>query len=173
MKKFSTRSVALTGMLFALAIVLSFAEGMLTPIFCLPPGVKLGLSNIVVMFALFYIGKPQAVLLAVLKGGFAMLTRGFIAGVLSLSGGLFSCLILILLTYLPFKISLLIFSVTGAVAHNIGQLIALSFVVTGSAYTVYYLPVLLISGVVMGSITSISLNAVMPALKKLGIYKEK
>ncbi|MEG0650472.1 MAG: Gx transporter family protein, partial [Oscillospiraceae bacterium] len=66
-----------------------------------------------------------------------------------------------------------IFSVTGAVAHNIGQLIALSFVVTGSAYTVYYLPVLLISGVVMGSITSISLNAVMPALKKLGIYKEK
>ncbi|MEG2022177.1 MAG: Gx transporter family protein, partial [Oscillospiraceae bacterium] len=107
MKKFSTRSVALTGMLFALAIVLSFAEGMLTPIFGLPPGVKLGLSNIVVMFALFYIGKPQAVLLAVLKGGFAMLTRGFIAGVLSLSGGLFSCLILILLTYLPFKISLL------------------------------------------------------------------
>ncbi|MEG0110620.1 MAG: Gx transporter family protein, partial [Oscillospiraceae bacterium] len=67
MKKFSTRSVALTGMLFALAIVLSFAEGMLTPIFGLPPGVKLGLSNIVVMYALFFMGRKEAVMLIILK----------------------------------------------------------------------------------------------------------
>ncbi len=173
MKKFSTRNVALTGMLFALAIVLSFIEGLLSPMLGLPPGVKLGLSNIVVMFALFYLGKPQAFFIVILKSGFAMLTRGVIAGILSLSGGLLSCLVLVLLSLIPFKITLLVFSVTGAIMHNIGQLIALRFVVTGSAYTIYYLPVLLVSGLVMGSITSVSLNAVMPALKKLGIYQEK
>ena len=51
-----TRRVALMGLLFALSVVLSFLEGTLTPLLGLPPGVKLGLANVVVMYALFFLG---------------------------------------------------------------------------------------------------------------------
>ena len=55
-----TRRVALMGLLFALSVVLSFLEGTLTPLLGLPPGVKLGLANVVVMYALFFLGRGSA-----------------------------------------------------------------------------------------------------------------
>ena len=48
------------GLLFALSVVLSFLEGTLTPLLGLPPGVKLGLANVVVMYALFFLGRGSA-----------------------------------------------------------------------------------------------------------------
>ena len=89
MKRVSA-TVALTGLLAALALALSFLEGLLPPLPFLPPGAKLGLSNIVTMYAAGTLGLPCAVFLAVLKGGFALLTRGAVAGCMSLAGGLFS-----------------------------------------------------------------------------------
>jgi heptaprenyl diphosphate synthase len=65
-----------------------------------------------------------------------------------------------------------ILSVSGALAHNFGQLLMINLLFTQSVYTVYYAPVLLVSGLVMGSITSVSLRAVMPALEKLGLSKK-
>ena len=169
MKKTNTKRIALIGMLFALAMVLSFLESTLSPLLGLPPGVKLGLANVVVMYALFFLGKRDAVLLAVLKAGFAFFTRGATAAVLSLTGGLLSVGIMALLTLFKNRPSLFILSVCGAVAHNFGQLIALNFVFTQSIYTFYYAPVLLISGLVMGAGTSTSLKLLLPALEKLGL----
>ena len=60
-----TRHIALSGLLFALAMALSFIEGTLT-IPGLMPGMKLGLANIVVMYALFFMGPRQALVLDVL-----------------------------------------------------------------------------------------------------------
>ena len=60
-----THSIALSGLLFALAMALSFVEGTLV----LPgllPGMKLGLANIVVMYALFFMGPKQALVLDLL-----------------------------------------------------------------------------------------------------------
>ena len=79
MKRVSA-TVALTGLLAALALALSFLEGLLPPLPFLPPGAKLGLSNIVTMYAAGTLGLPYAVFLALLKGGFALLTRGAVAG---------------------------------------------------------------------------------------------
>lgn len=62
-----TRRVALMGLLFALSVVLSFLEGTLTPLLGLPPGVKLGLANVVVMYALFFLGRGSAFTLVLLK----------------------------------------------------------------------------------------------------------
>ena len=64
-----TRRIALSGLLFALAMALSFIEGTLT-IPGLLPGMKLGLANIVVMYALFFMGPRQALVLDVLKALF-------------------------------------------------------------------------------------------------------
>ena len=81
-----TRRIALSGLLFALAMALSFIEGTLT-IPGLLPGMKLGLANIVVMYALFFMGPRQALVLDVLKALFVFLVSGFTAGLLSLCGG--------------------------------------------------------------------------------------
>ncbi|MEG2672808.1 MAG: Gx transporter family protein, partial [Ruthenibacterium sp.] len=93
MKQTNTRRTALLGMLFALAMVLSFLEGSLVPLLGLPPGVKLGLANVVVMYALFFLGKADAGMLVVLKSAFSFFTRGASAGALSLAGGVLSLLV--------------------------------------------------------------------------------
>ena len=98
MRNNKTRQVALSGLLFALAMALSFMESAITPLLGLIPGVKIGLANIVVMYALFFMGFPQALTLTVLKAFFVALTRGVTAGLLSLSGGLVSVLVMFQLT---------------------------------------------------------------------------
>lgn len=157
------------GMLFALAIALSYLENMLPPIAGAVPGIKLGLSNIVTMYCLFIEGPVSALLLAVLKGGAVTVTRGLAGGALSLCGGLCSVAVMLLCNRLKSKN--MFTSVMGAVAHNIGQLVAASLLVS-SAFALYYIPVLVISGVAMGIITSLIYKAISPALEKLNSQKK-
>lgn len=159
----SAAKVALSGILFALAITLSMVESAVSPLLGLMPGVKLGLANIVVMYALLFIGKKQALTLAVLKAFFSFLFFGATAGFLSLLGGVFSWLVMILARKLGATI--FIMSVCGALAHNAGQLVGASLVLS-SALALNYLPVLLLSGLVMGSATAGSVQILLPALKK-------
>ena len=115
-----TRRIALSGLLFALAMALSFIEGTLT-IPGLLPGMKLGLANIVVMYALFFMGPRQALVLDVLKALFVFLVSGFTAGFLSLCGGLLSLLVMWVLYYLlPVRPTWFILSVCGALAGHAG-----------------------------------------------------
>ena len=87
----------MTGLLAALALALSFLEELLPPLPMVPPGAKLGLSNIASMYAAGTLGLPSALFLAVFKGLFALMTRGGMAGIMSLSGGIFSTLVMWLL----------------------------------------------------------------------------
>ena len=162
-----TKLLVLTAMLFAIALVLSVVENSLPPIPFVVPGVKLGLSNIVVMFALFFLDKKQAFAIAILKAGFVFMTRGMIAGVLSFSGGILSLVIMIVLMVLfRDKISYLVLSIFGAIFHNVGQLAAISILYTNINLLVY-LPVLLIAGVIAGIATSTMLKVILPAFKRL------
>lgn len=162
-----TRRIALSGLLFALAMALSFIEGTLT-IPGLLPGMKLGLANIVVMYALFFMGPKQALVLDVLKALFVFLVSGFTAGFLSLCGGLLSLLVMWVLYYLlPVRPTWFILSVCGALAHNIGQLLGAGLILS-SAMSLYYAPVMLVLGLIMGALTSLTLKAILPALGRLG-----
>lgn len=160
-----TKKLVLTGLIFSIALVLSIVESTLPP---LPvPGVKFGLSNIAVMFALFFLTKSQAFTIAVLKALFVVMTRGIIAGVLSLSGGILSLTFMLLLMLIfRQRISYLVISIFGAVAHNIGQFIVITIIYTGM-YLLAYIPILLVSGVIAGIITATLLRFILPALKKL------
>ncbi|MBR2027939.1 MAG: Gx transporter family protein [Oscillospiraceae bacterium] len=167
MAKNKTRKLTTMAMLFALAIVLSFVESLVAPMFALPPGVKLGLGNIVVMYCMVYMGYSSAFQISALKGFFAFLTRGFTAGVLSFTGGIFSITVMYLLKKLfGEKINYHTLSVFGALFHNIGQLAAFS-VMFANAAPLAYLPVLTVSAVAMGIITGSTLKVVIPALKRL------
>ena len=87
-------------MLFALAIALSYLESLVSPLLGLMPAIKLGLSNIVVMYALLFLRTRTALLLVVLKALFAFLTRGATAGFLSLCGGALSLAVMLVLLQL-------------------------------------------------------------------------
>ena len=80
------RRLALAALMLALALVLSWLEQLIPVLPFLPPGVKLGLSNIAVMYCLFCLGLPTAALVAFLKALLVLLTRGVIAGLLSGAG---------------------------------------------------------------------------------------
>lgn len=152
-------------MLFALSIVLAFVEGLL-PAPNTVPGIKLGLSNIVVMFALVNLKKTDAVMIAFLKSGFVLLTRGVIASLLSLSGGLSSVLIMSLLIFVfRGKATYMGLSVSGAIFHNLGQVAVASLILGTSLW--FYFPVLLISAIISGVVTSVVLRVSSPLLMKL------
>lgn len=160
-----TRHIALSGLLFALAMALSFIEGTLV-IPGLLPGMKLGLANIVVMYALFFMGPRQALVLDVLKALFVFLVSGFTAGFLSLCGGLLSLAVMWVLYYLlPVRPTWFILSVCGALAHNVGQLLGAGVIIS-SSLSLYYAPVMLVLGLVMGALTSVTLRRYCPRWAK-------
>ena len=93
-----TKRMTTIALLFALAMVFSLLEGMIMPLFALPPGVKLGLSNIVVMYCMAFMGFSSAAQLTLLKGLFAFLTRGATAGFLATMGGMSSIIVMFILS---------------------------------------------------------------------------
>lgn len=165
------RNIAFMGILFGLALALSYAESFLTPLLGLPPGVKIGLANVVVVYALLFINRPSGLTLVVLKAGFALLTRGGIAALLSAAGGLLSLAVSLVLLLLFADIDLAALSVAGAVAHNAGQLLVIQF--TLGRVAGYYFPVLLLSGIVMGLINATLLKVLIPAMEKSGLGQKQ
>lgn len=163
MRSQKSREVAWTGMLFALAIALSFLESAITPLLGLMPAMKLGLSNLVVMYALLFLNTRTAAELVLLKALFALLTRGPTAGFLSLCGGVLSFLVLWGLLHLPASTGEFIFTVSGALAHNIGQLLGAS-VLLSSTMALGYAPVLLVVGLCVGALSCVLSKALFAAM---------
>lgn len=159
----AARRTALLGLLSAMALVLSVLEGIL-PV--LPvPGAKMGLSNIVTMYALSTLGLPSALVITLIKGGFAFI-RGGIACVMSLTGGLASTLLMAF--FLQFKTRFFSFigiGVIGACAHNGGQLLAAMLLLDPALR--YYTPWLLLMALLAGLLTGITLNVLMPVLGRI------
>lgn len=161
-----TRTTALTGLLFALAMALSFFESTIGGLIALPAGIKLGLSNIVVLFSLLTLGKRSAFLLIFLKALFALLSRGAVAGLLSLSGGICSAAVMMALMALPhLLVGYRVLSAAGGCAHNIGQIAAAALIIR-NRYLLYYLPVLLLAGIITGFLTGTAYSALEPYLNR-------
>ncbi|MDD3339986.1 MAG: Gx transporter family protein [Lachnospiraceae bacterium] len=140
--------IAFLGLFAALAIILGYVESLL-PVFIGIPGIKLGLTNLVIVFILYLYSWKEALLISVVR----ILAIGFLFGNLysilfSLAGGVLSLFVMYFMRKIP-GFSVLGVSVAGGVTHNIGQLFVAAFVVTNFKL-MYYLPVLLVSGVVTG-----------------------
>ena len=171
MRNNKTRQVALSGLLFALAMALSFMESAITLLLGLIPGVKIGLANIVVMYALFFLGRRPAAALVLLKAAFGALTRGLTAGFLSLCGGGLALLTLCILQKVGGgRFSWATLSICGALAHNIGQLAGIRLWLGRTIW--YYLPVLLVSGVVCGLLCAAVLRLSLPALARAPLARQ-
>ncbi len=154
---------AFIGITCALAITFGFLENLMPPLPFLPPGAKLGLSNIVVMFSGWTMGLPYAIITALVKGLFSGITRGFTAAFMSLSGGLLSAVITtIFLRIKNTPFGMIGIGIIGGITHNIGQLTAACIITTGAVWG--YLPVLLIFGGISGALTGTTLYFISKAI---------
>lgn len=149
----------------ALALVLSFIENRFV---ILPacPGVKLGLANVAVMLSIFFISKKTAYGIVILKALFSLATRGVMAGVLSLSGGVASITLIIIVLSINKDASLSFLGVVGALCHNLIQFLVICFFYGGVSF-LPYLPLLIVSGVLFGVVNAALLKALFPHFRKI------
>lgn len=141
-----TKKIALLAMCVALSMILSYAESLLPS----PgvPGVKLGLANLVVIFALYKLGWGEAAGISLLRVFLVSLLFGHAASLMySAAGAVLSLAGMILLKRTD-KLSCVAVSVIGGVLHNIGQIL-MAWLLMGPN-VVYYLPVLILSGTAAG-----------------------
>ena len=146
--------VAVFGVFTALALIFSYVE-LLIPINFGIPGAKLGLANLVIIIVLYKTDWKEALLLSVVRIVLAGFLFGNLFGILySLAGGSLSLAVMAFLKRSG-AFSIIGVSMAGGVSHNVGQLIMAMLVV--ETYAVgYYLPVLLIAGLITGTLIGIA-----------------
>ena len=158
------RTLALSAMLIALALGLSYMERFLPLQLLIPlPGVKLGLANIVTLFALYALGPGQALLILMARCLLGAVFAGNMnALIFSVLGGVTAMAVMIGLSRLK-GLSVYGVSVGGAAAHNCGQ-VAAAVLTLGSTAPLYYLPVLLGVSLFTGALTGLIAACLFRAL---------
>ena len=158
-----TRKIARMGLLVALSMILSYVESLI-PAFVAVPGVKVGLANIVVIFALYTLGPIEALIVSLLRVILSSFLFGSVLSLLySLSGALLSLGGMILMKKLKI-FSTTVVSVTGGVLHNVGQILVACLVLETDVL-LYYLPALILSGVITGAVIGIIASLVIKRLE--------
>jgi len=158
-------------MLLAFALILSYVEALI-PFPFMVPGMKLGLANMATLLVLYLIGEKEAAIVSVSR----IILVGFLFGNLysimySLAGGILALLVMVLSKRTGF-LSCVGVSILGGVFHNIGQLAVAALIVDTKA-VFYYLPVLLIGGMVCGALLGIVTVQIINKVDQSGQRKER
>ena len=166
-----TSKITQIALLISFALIIHVLEAQIPPIVPVP-GVKLGLSNIITVLALYLLKKREAVVVVLLRVFMSSVFSGSLSAFLyAMSGSLLSlCVMLPLSSVLPAKYMFLL-SVLGAAAHNLGQILA-AILITRIPYLIMYLPVLVLSGCIAGLFTGLSAALVFDRLHKARIKKQ-
>ena len=168
--RFNVQRIALCGLLTAMMLVLGFIESLI-PVAAGVPGIKLGLSNGVLMFALYMLDAPTDFILMILKVVLSGLMLGGVSAMLyAMSGGVLSILTMILLKRFGFHI--IVVSMFGAVMHNVGQVL-MAMLVVNQPRLLYYMAVLMIVGLGTGAVTGVAANTTIKHIKKLRLSPGK
>lgn len=151
--------VALCGMLLALMLVLGFVESQL-PVAAGIPGIKLGLSNGVLIFAVYMLGIPTSFLLMGLKVLLSGLLFGSPSAMLyAFAGGVLSLAVMSLLSRVK-GLSPVVVSMMGGLSHNVGQ-VAMAMLVLQTPKLMYYMAILMAVGLVTGLATGLAANGII------------
>lgn len=147
--KISTRKTTFLGIFAALAIILSYVEVLLPPIWSAVPGIKVGLPNIVIIFLLYRFSLKEAAIVSFIR----LLTTAFLFGSMltfaySFAGALLSLSVMALLKKTNF-FSQVGVSIAGGVFHNLGQ-IFVAMIMLSTKEIGYYMIVLAVTGTIAG-----------------------
>ena len=161
--KMDIKKMTALAMFSVIALTIFTAESMIVPI----PGIKLGLANIVTLLVLILYGPKEAVFVLIVRILLGSMFGGqMISFFYSLSGGILCWLVMSLISVLLKKKFLVLISMCGAAAHNIGQILA-AIVITHSISVVAYLPVLMLSAMITGCFTGLAAQVCAKRLQKI------
>ena len=147
--KTQVKKLTFLSVLSSLAIILSFVESLLPPIWSAVPGIKMGLPNIVIIFLLYKFSVREAVVVSVIRLLIVGLLFGnFMTFLYSFAGAFLSLTVMWLLKRIR-KFSQVGVSIAGAASHNLAQVIV-AILVLGTKEIGFYMPVLAVSGTVAG-----------------------
>lgn len=159
-----SKKIASYGLFIALAFIFSYIESLI-PLPFPVPGIKLGLANIVVIIAIYGIGVKEAFVLSmvrILLVGFTFRDPSTLA--FSFAGGILSWLTMAIFLKLKF-FSIVGVSIIGGIAHNIGQIVV-AIIYVNNLNLIYYLPFLMVSGVVSGAMIGVLGALIIKRLKR-------
>ena len=168
MRNRKAQKIALSGLLTSLMLVFGFIERQ----FPLPvpvPGIKLGLANSVLLYALYMLGIRQSIVLMLLKALMSWLIYMNLSAMLySFAGGVLSLTAMILISRVK-GVSVIGVSALGAVFFNVGQILMAAWILGTPQLIVTYLPVLMVSGVLTGILTGVIARLVMKHLHAMKV----
>jgi len=157
------KRIAMYGLLVALALILSYLES-LVPLSFAVPGIKMGLPNIVIVFALYSLGVKDACIISFVRVLLVSILFGNVFSMAySLAGAALSLVVMALMCRCG-KFGKSGVSVAGAVAHNAGQVL-MAMLLLETAQISYYLPVLCVSGTVAGVCVGVLSSVVIRRVK--------
>lgn len=166
-----TQKVALTALYLALSMTAFLLESLLPPPVPLVPWAKYGFANIFVLLALFTLGSWQAVLVLLAKCAFGGFFSGFLSVWYSLSAGLLSLLLGVLLYETCYRFfSLTAISAVCAAFHNLVQ-ICMAAVLMSSPGLLWFGPLSAAVGLCAGLVTGLASYFVLRVLRKRVVFR--
>ena len=161
---FDVKKTVTLSSLIAVAMILSYVESLI-PAFVAVPGVKMGLSNIATVFALYTLGWHYSICVSVVRVLLSALLFGnFVGLIYSLAGAALALIVMIFLKRLD-SFSSIGVSVAGGVCHNAGQIIAACIIMKTAGISLYLIP-LVISGTVSGILIGVVSGMLVERVKK-------
>ena len=152
--KSNSKRLTVLALCTAAALILSFIESQIPPLIPIP-GIKLGLANLATVFVLYRLGAKEAFTVSALRVILSSLLFGSLSSFFyAIAGAMLSLSVMLILKHLRI-FSKAVVSVAGGVAHNIAQ-IGVSMLILQTDVVIYYLPALLLSGIITGAVIGVA-----------------
>ncbi|BDF66935.1 hypothetical protein CE91St43_09070 [Oscillospiraceae bacterium] len=158
------KRLTLCALLTAIALTIFVAEAQIPPIVPVP-GMKLGLANVVTVYAMFALGPGDTLMILLCRIFLGSLFAGGSTFFYSLAGGLLCYLAMLLLRKVLTEKQLWVCGAIGAIFHNIGQMGA-AILIARTPQLILYLPVLLITGIAAGAFTGLAAQLLLERVGK-------
>ena len=150
--------------LAAAALILGYLDSLI-PLFPSVPGIRLGLANLVLLYAVFYLSPWETILLMLVKVGLSNLLFGSaVSALYALAGGTLSVAVMLALHRIP-KISVIPVSTFGGILHMIGQ-IGVGCLLLSPRPMLVYAPWLLLAGLVTGTLLGVAARAAFAGIER-------
>lgn len=169
--RINTKKIAFIGLFATLALLLSYVEFLLPPVFVSVPGIKMGLPNVVVLFVLYTLGEKYAALVSFVRILLSSLLFGSVLTLAySVAGAILSLAVMMILKKTDL-LSTVGVSVAGGISHNIGQILV-AIAVLRTPQIAYYMIVLAVTGIISGAFVGLCGAFLVKRIPMNKIYKK-
>lgn len=162
------RKTAVLSILTTVALVLSYVEAILPPIWAAVPGIKIGLPNIIIIFILYKTGLKDAITVSAIRLFLVALLFGNAMTLLYSAAGAILSIALMTLCKKINLFSMVGVSIVGGVAHNLGQILV-AMAIFETSQIGYYMLVLAVTGTIAGVFVGIAASIILKRFEKIKI----